>query len=112
MSRVCRWSAFLLACICLMIPSHASAGGVDVAIGLNFGFPGYYLAPPPPVVVQQAPVVVQPPPVVVQPDPVVIYRQPVVVVPGPGAYYGGHVPPGHAKKYYKHHNHGKYMRNY
>lgn len=112
LSRICVWSGLALAVICLVIPSQASAGGVDVAIGLNFGFPGYYVAPPPPVVVQQAPVYVEPPAVVVQPNPVVIYRQPVVVVPAPRAYYDGHIPPGHAKKHHKHYKQGRYERNY
>ncbi|MCK8601203.1 hypothetical protein [Desulfoferrobacter suflitae] len=99
------WFGLVLASVCLLAPSQVRAGGVDVLIGLNFGFPGYYVAPPPPVVVQQPPVVVEAPPVYIRNDPVVVYRSPVVVAPPPRAYYYGHKPPGHAKKHHKHHKH-------
>lgn len=103
------WFGLVLASVCLIAPSQVRAGGVDVLVGLNFGFPGYYVAPPPPVVVQQPPVVVvEAPPVYIRNDPVVVYRSPVVVAPPPGAYYHGHKPPGHAKKHHKYHKHHKH----
>jgi hypothetical protein len=55
---------------------------------------------PPPVVYHPAPVVYAPPPVIYA-QPRVIYTQPRVVY-APAPVY--HVPPGHAKHWYKHHH--------
>ena len=71
----------------------ARAGGVDVSIGFLLPFPGY-VAPPP--------VVAVPAPVVVAPPPAIVYQQPVVVAPYPYGYYYRPLPPGHAKRHYRH----------
>ena len=67
--------------------------------------PARVAAAPPAVVVPPPAVVYSPPPVVYSSPPVVVYPAypTVVYAPAPIAVYHGWVPPGHWKKWRKHH---------
>lgn len=96
---------FLAAMVWCAAPQIASAGGVDVFLGVNLPLPVVAVAPAP-VVVAPAPVVVRPAPVVVhrpvvvRPAPVVVSR-PVVIRERPAVVYYDGYPRGHYKKWCK-----------
>jgi hypothetical protein len=99
-------------------PVHA--GGVHVSVGFELPIPVAVVPAPTPVVVAPAPVIVQRPPVVIeQPAPVVVYptpvvvRRPPVVIEDRHVVYHNHLPPGLAKKFYRHkHVHWKHRHHH
>ncbi len=89
-------AALALASALLAMPPAVRAGGVDIAIGLNFPLPGMLVAPP---MAAPPPAVVTPPPqVVVAPAPP---APPMVAAPAPVYVVGG--PPPVTKKHHKKH---------
>lgn len=99
-----RLAALALTAALLTLPSAARAGGVDIAIGLNFPLPGFLV--PPPMAAPPRVVVTPPPQVVVAPAPPV--APPMVAAPEPAYVAGGppHVPEKHHKKHKQKHCNG------
>jgi len=96
-------AALALASALLTMPPAVRAGAVDIAIGLNFPLPGFWVPPP---MAAPPPAVAPPPQVVFAPAPPA--APPVVVSPAPAYVVGGQpkVLKKHHPKHKQKHNNG------